>query len=374
MEVPFEIEERFLVHEADRAVYRRGDRVDIRQGYFPQHTPDTSARIRIRKHGGKTEAFLTVKTGRGRVRNEQESPIHDLELAHQLLNLCPLQLMKTRYVTDDGWEIDELHGPLEGIILAEKEIDDPDEVVVLPEWITRATNVTDSITNLHLAVLAHHRKDASDPRPILEHLVPNVPMIVLTGGPGSGKTTLMKASVERFGDQVHGVPEVASILIAQLGILPPSDLDSIDYLRFQRTLYRVQREFEALAQMQARRDGKQAVLLDRGTLDAMAYLPSADRYETFFGTSPDNDRARYAKVLVLDPAPAEVYEHIRDNNAARSETYAEATALFHRIRDAWGSLGMLEALGINHNLIKWGEKQDIALDLIKEVLDAQKTH
>lgn len=376
-EAPLEIEERFLVHKIDTAFYRGGRPMEIRQGYLPEYQPNMSARIRIRTYTDAgnnrvVEAFLTVKTGRGRVRGEEEYPITDIGLAQRLLDLCPFRITKTRYVTDDEWEIDELHGPLEGIILAEKEVADPNEVVTLPAWIHEAVNVTDSVTNMHLAVLAHHLECVTDARPILDHLVPNVPMIVLTGGPGSGKTTLMQACVETFGDRMHCVPEVASILIAQLGVPPPSDPNSRDYLQFQRTLYTVQREFEALAQMQARRDGKKAVLLDRGTLDAMAYLPRPEQYEAFFNTSPDNERQRYAKAIVLAPPPENVYNRIRTNNPARSESYTEAVALSQRIASAWETARTFDdpselTWRVSDN---WDAKRAHVLDQIRTFLDA----
>ncbi|PNU18585.1 adenylate cyclase [Geothermobacter hydrogeniphilus] len=128
-----EIERKFLLRNDTWKVGAEG--VAYRQGYLsldPQRT------VRVRIAGDR--AFLTIKGAtRGCARSEYEYPI-PLQQARQMLDeLCLRpQIEKTRYrVPHAGliWEIDEFHGANEGLVLAEVELDRPDQPVVLPDWV-----------------------------------------------------------------------------------------------------------------------------------------------------------------------------------------------------------------------------------------------
>lgn len=131
-----EIERKFLV--VDKS-YRQlaCKRHRILQGYLSKKV-DATVRVRIKDD----EAFLTVK-GRnvGPVRSEWEYPVPVAD-AMQMLDLCRRDgvIEKTRYRVG-RWEIDEFHGALEGLTLAEIELQAPDERVDLPDFIGR--EVTD---------------------------------------------------------------------------------------------------------------------------------------------------------------------------------------------------------------------------------------
>ena len=62
---------------------------------------------------------------------------------------------KTRYVwagPDGGeWEVDEFEGRLAGVILAEIELNSPNQVVVIPEWIGHEITGLPSWSNRSLA-------------------------------------------------------------------------------------------------------------------------------------------------------------------------------------------------------------------------------
>ena len=91
--------------------------------------------------------------------------------------------------------------------------------------------------------------------------------IVLTGGPGAGKTAILEIVRIVFGDEVTVLPESASILFG--GGFPRSD-GLVAKRAAQRAIYRVQRELELMADEEAKHP---VVLCDRGTLDAIAYWP-----------------------------------------------------------------------------------------------------
>ena len=125
-----EIERKFLV--AGDGWKDQGAATRIRQGYLSRDR-DRTVRIRIRED----RAFLTVKgRSRGfcRPEFEYEVPVNDAE---EILELCAGPVIsKTRHRIKRGrhvWEVDEFHDDLQGLILAECELESEDEIVVIAE-------------------------------------------------------------------------------------------------------------------------------------------------------------------------------------------------------------------------------------------------
>ncbi len=111
----------------------------ISQGYLSR-VPERT--VRVRKMGNR--GYLTVKGknhGDARLEFEYEIPAEDAE---KLLGLCePPLLEKNRYIVfyeGKKWEVDEYLGQLKGLVLAEIELDYPDEPYSLPEFVGQ--NVT----------------------------------------------------------------------------------------------------------------------------------------------------------------------------------------------------------------------------------------
>lgn len=130
-----EIERKYLVGPRIHEVLRYLQPKAIRQGYISEG-PDGKT-VRVRTKGSK--GFLTIKgktSGISRTEFEYEIPYED---AMQLLDsFCPAVLTKDRYVLEVAsrtWEIDVFHGPLEGLIVAEAELESEDEELHLPDWI-----------------------------------------------------------------------------------------------------------------------------------------------------------------------------------------------------------------------------------------------
>ncbi|MER2263721.1 CYTH domain-containing protein [Methylobacterium oxalidis] len=130
-----EIERRFLATPEVLKHCRAG--VCIRQGYL--HTDDRNT-LRVRRAGER--GFLTwkgKKQGSSRAEFEREiSP----ETADFLLSLISPErcLEKTRYGVEHAgltWDVDVFEGPLTGLILAEVELQQEDQPVPVPGWVTR---------------------------------------------------------------------------------------------------------------------------------------------------------------------------------------------------------------------------------------------
>jgi predicted ATPase len=104
--------------------------------------------------------------------------------------------------------------------------------------------------------------------------------IVLTGGPGGGKTTAADLFRRELGERVVVVPESATILFA--GGFPRSR--EVDAQRaVQEAIFHVQRKLENV-QSALFRD--RILLCDRGTIDGAAYWPEGDHdFFTAMGTT-----------------------------------------------------------------------------------------
>ena len=129
----FEIEHKYLVVNDSYKAMATG-KVAIRQGYLNRN-PDRTVRIRTMGCNG----FLTVKSrnhGAKRLEFEFEIPFEEAE---EILKLAePGIVEKTRYIVPyEGliWEVDEFHGSLNGVVVAEVELPSVDYRYNLPPFI-----------------------------------------------------------------------------------------------------------------------------------------------------------------------------------------------------------------------------------------------
>lgn len=131
-----ETEKKFLIRgDFHKDVFKS---FEIAQGYLCS-VPERTVRVRIKGDKG----FITVKgagnaSGASRFEWEKEISVQE---AGMLLELAePGQISKTRNLVrnTDGqhiWEVDEFHGRLEGLVLAEIELGEEDEPFDRPEWL-----------------------------------------------------------------------------------------------------------------------------------------------------------------------------------------------------------------------------------------------
>jgi predicted ATPase len=151
--------------------------------------------------------------------------------------------------------------------------------------------------------------------------------IVLTGGPGAGKTAVLELVRQYFCRHVMVLPEAAGILF---GGGFPRGTPVAERAAAQRAIYHVQRELEEVAES---RDEAAIVLCDRGTIDGEAYWPGPGSLFPAVGSTREAELARYDAVLHLRTPPAGAYNN--HTNPLRIETAAEAARVDERILEAW---------------------------------------
>lgn len=146
-----EIERKYLV--VGDSWRGRGTTTAFRQGYLSTVKERT---VRIRAAGD--EGVLTIKgitVGASRTEFEYEIPFEDADT--MLDELCEQPIIeKTRDVVEvDGttWEIDEFGGVNQGLIVAEVELDSPDQEFTRPDWL--GDEVTDDPRYFNANLIAH---------------------------------------------------------------------------------------------------------------------------------------------------------------------------------------------------------------------------
>ena len=151
--------------------------------------------------------------------------------------------------------------------------------------------------------------------------------VVLTGGPGAGKTALLELVRQSFCSHVKVLPEAASVVFG--GGFPRED-DIACRRAAQRAIFYVQRELEITGDSH----NPAVVLCDRGTIDGLAYWPGpVEDFWSSLGTTLDAEFGRYDAVIHLrTPAPEHGYNH---QNPLRTESATDAAAIDRRIADAW---------------------------------------
>lgn len=126
-----EIERKFIVRDASYKKLANGRR-EISQGYLST-TPEATVRLRI----ADDTAYITIKSrNHGAERGEWEYPIPATD-ARSMLAACGIRdiISKTRWLVPAPgglvWEVDEFHGALAPLVLAEIEL--PRADMPLPE-------------------------------------------------------------------------------------------------------------------------------------------------------------------------------------------------------------------------------------------------
>jgi CYTH domain-containing protein/predicted ATPase len=178
---------------------------------------------------------------------------------------------------------------------------------------------------------------------ITQQLIEPVAMIVLTGGPCSGKSSSLAYLTEKLSDQgfmVFVIPETAT-LITDSGI----DRRKMHRVRqvamYEEAILDLQLSFEETYKKTAERifpDKKKVILLDRGIMDIRAFVSEAD----FAGMLLKRDlrevalRDRYTGIIHLVTAADGARKfYTGENNTARIETPEESIVLDRKIQESW---------------------------------------
>ena len=123
---------------------------DLGQGYLAAGV-DVSVRVRIGR-----KSFVTVKgRGDGLSRPEFEYEIPEQDAA-EMMRLCgDRTLVKRRHIVavgQDRWEVDVFGGRLEGLVLAEIELESPDAQFGRPDWLGEEVTFDPRYLNQTLAL------------------------------------------------------------------------------------------------------------------------------------------------------------------------------------------------------------------------------
>ena len=143
-----EIERKFLV--VGKAWRDLAEGVVYRQAYLNQQGP--TVRVRIAGESG----YLTIKgptINNSRLEYEYAIPVVDVNEMLDSLAVTPV-VEKLRYtISYQGfiWEVDEFLGDNEGLVVAEIELDTPDQSFPLPPWVGTEVSGDSRFYNASLA-------------------------------------------------------------------------------------------------------------------------------------------------------------------------------------------------------------------------------
>jgi adenylate cyclase len=131
--MPFEIERKFLVR-GDAWRNLATERHHIRQAYLASQGK-ASIRVRIRDKDGATMTIKSRTPKRRRLELEYPIPVLEAEALIALRQGSVIE--KDRYIVPhlaNRWEVDVFAGENAGLVIAEVELRDENESVVLPPW------------------------------------------------------------------------------------------------------------------------------------------------------------------------------------------------------------------------------------------------
>ena len=185
--------------------------------------------------------------------------------------------------------------------------------------------------------------------------------IVLTGGPGGGKTTAADLIRREIGDRIVIVPEAATMLFA--GGFPRSE-EYDAQVSAQKAIYHVQNNIEDV--ICAMYPGR-VLLCDRGTVDGAAYWPKDHSCDDFFQcmhTTKESELSRYDAVLFFETAAVGDIS-IEGGNPFRTESNKKAIELDKRLRDMWSQHPNYKFIPHQGSFI---EKLKTALEALEETI------
>ncbi len=179
--------------------------------------------------------------------------------------------------------------------------------------------------------------------PVNSRLIQPVSMIVLTGGPCSGKSSSLAYLTEKLSDHgfmVFVVPETATLITGN-GI----DRRKMDkpgqIVVFEEAIFDMQMSFEDTYKQAVARifpERRKVILLDRGIMDIRAFL-SDDVFNGILktkGLTRAAIRHRYNGVIhLVTAADGAVEYYTGENNSARLESAEEARRIDLRTQESW---------------------------------------
>lgn len=164
--------------------------------------------------------------------------------------------------------------------------------------------------------------------------------VVVTGGPGAGKTAVLETLRKELCGHIAMLPGSAGIVFGG-GFLRRSSDEGRKAAQY--AIFHVQKGLESLLSSEQE---WAVALCDRGSLDGLAYWPdNEDAFWRMTGSDRETELARYAAVI-----------HLRTPSAA------EAARIDDRIEQIWSSHPNYNAVPKHRDLLL---KAKLALDLIR---------
>ncbi len=151
-------------------------------------------------------------------------------------------------------------------------------------------------------------------------------LVVITGGPGTGKTTIIDGLIEQG---YSCFPEISRQITLEAKKQGIEQLFLEKPLLFSELLLEGRKkQFE-----NAKQDTADFVFLDRGIPDILAYMHYiGDSYPSFFDQACKDHN--YTKVFVLPP-----WEEIYISDEARYENYEQAKLIFEHLKETYQKYG-----------------------------------
>ena len=170
--------------------------------------------------------------------------------------------------------------------------------------------------------------------------------IVLTGGPGGGKTTALDLFRRELKGKIASVPEAATMIFS--GGIERTEDDEVTCAQ-QIAIFNLQKNLE---DVQRKMNPDCLILCDRGCLDGLAYWPGSD--DEFFdtmNTSLNEELNRYDAVIFFETA-AKSGQEIKSNNPIRNESEQKAVLLDERLQQIWSQHPNFNLVGSSESFIR----------------------
>lgn len=169
-----------------------------------------------------------------------------------------------------------------------------------------------------------------------------VTKIVLTGGPCSGKTSVVERLAADFYSDRRDVficPESAYEVIADGG-------SREDYLSFETLVAKkqLQNEVEILKKAEKSKKDEVVIFYDRGVTDCFSYVDDRNALAENIGINIIDSWARYDALIVLQTAPENEYS----STVCRIESYEQAVAFEQKLLD----------VTVGHSHLRYVKNQD----------------
>lgn len=147
-------------------------------------------------------------------------------------------------------------------------------------------------------------------------------IIVITGGPGTGKTTLINALIEKG---FCCFPEISREITLE------AKKQGIEQLFLEKPLLFSELLLEGRKKqfLEANQNNFETVFLDRGIPDILAYMHFiGDSYPAFFDEACKEHN--YSKVFLLPP-----WEEIYQSDEARYENFEQAKLIYNHLKETY---------------------------------------